>query len=151
MANSPKPCAAIHGMAPFSLPSGRGGKLRLDLNENTVGCSPRVIDAIQGCLDREVLGTYPEYSEGKEAIAQYFQVAPERLLFTNGTGEAIHLVASTYVDAGQEVVLLKPRFSMYRFYSKAAGAKIVEVEYAKPGMEFPLQELLDAITPETRA
>ena len=35
-------------MAPYSPPTGgRAGKLRLDFNENTVGCSPRVIDALQ--------------------------------------------------------------------------------------------------------
>ena len=34
-------------MAPYSPPTaGRAGKLRLDFNENTVGCSPRVIAAI---------------------------------------------------------------------------------------------------------
>ncbi len=55
------------------------------------------------------------------------------------------------MDDGQEVVLLKPSYAMYRFYSEVAGAKIREVEYPWPGMEFPLQAVLDAITPETRA
>jgi histidinol-phosphate aminotransferase len=49
------------------------------------------------------------------------------------------------------VVLLKPSYAMYRFYCEVAGARIKEVEYAQPGMELPLQALLDAITPETRA
>ncbi len=49
------------------------------------------------------------------------------------------------------MVTLKPSYAMYRFYSEVAGAKVVEVEYPQPGMEFPLQELLDAITPDTRA
>ena len=40
---------------------------------------------------------------------------------------------------------------MYRFYREVAGAKIREVEYQPPGMEFPLQAVLDAITPATRA
>ena len=40
---------------------------------------------------------------------------------------------------------------MYRFYAEVAGAKISEVDYPQPAMEFPLQEVLDAITPETRA
>ena len=35
-------------MAPYSPPTaGRAGKLRLDFNENTVGCSPRVIEALR--------------------------------------------------------------------------------------------------------
>jgi histidinol-phosphate aminotransferase len=40
---------------------------------------------------------------------------------------------------------------MYRFYSEVAGAKIAEVAYPQPDLEFPLQAVLDAITPSTRA
>ena len=76
---------------------------------------------------------------------------PEQFVFTNGTDEAIQVFVNTYVDDGQEVVLLKPSYAMYRFYSEVAGARIKEVAYPHPGMEFPLQEVLDAITPETRA
>ena len=47
--------------------------------------------------------------------------------------------------------MLKPAYAMYRFYAEVAGARIREVEYPQPEMEFPLQEVLDAITPETRA
>jgi len=152
-ANSPRPRPAVEKMKPYSPPSaGRSGKLRLDFNENTVGCSERVTEAIKRVLDyREALSIYPEYSEAKQAVAHYFQVSPEQFVFTNGTDEAIQVLVNTYVDAGQEVVVLKPSYAMYRFYSEVAGAKVVEVEYPQPGMEFPLQELLDAITPETRA
>ena len=152
-ANSPRPRPAVEKMKPYSPPSaGRSGKLRLDFNENTVGCSERVTEAIKRALDyREALSIYPEYSEAKQVVAHYFQVSPEQFVFTNGTDEAIQVLVNTYVDAGQEVVVLKPSYAMYRFYSEVAGAKVVEVEYPQPGMEFPLQELLDAITPETRA
>ena len=81
----------------------------------------------------------------------YFHVRPEQFVFTNGTDEAIQVFINTYVDDGQEVLILKPAYAMYRFYSELAGAKIREVEYPQPGYEFPLQALLDAITPETRA
>jgi histidinol-phosphate aminotransferase len=147
-----KPRPAVAGMAPYSPPTaGRVGKLRLDFNENTVGCSPRVIQALRDGVEAGALAVYPEYGEAKAAVAAYFGVAPEQLLFTNGTDEAIQVVVNTYVDDGQEVVLLRPSYAMYRFYSEVAGAKIVEVEYPQPGMEFPLQAVLDAIGPETRA
>ena len=139
-------------MAPYSPPTaGRAGKLRLDFNENTVGCSPHVIAALKDRLTAEGLTLYPEYGEAKEAIARYFRVRPEQFVFTNGTDEAIQVLVNAYVDAGQEVLLLKPSYAMYRFYCEVAGAKITEVPYPQPGMEFPLQEVLDAITPETRA
>jgi histidinol-phosphate aminotransferase len=147
-----KPRPAVLSMAPYSPPTGgRAGKLRLDFNENTVGCSPRVIAALQQRLDAGGLTVYPEYSEARQAVADYFRVPPDQLLFTNGTDEAIQVFINTYVDAGQEVLLLRPSYAMYRFYAEVMGAKVREIDYAAPGMEFPLQELLDAITPDTRA
>ena len=78
-------------------------------------------------------------------------MTPEQFVFTNGTDEAIQVFINTYVDDGQEVLVLKPAYAMYRFYAEVAGAKVVEIDYPQPEMEFPLQEVLDAITPETRA
>jgi len=151
-ANAIKPRPAVKAMAPYSPPTGgRAGKLRLDFNENTVGCSPRVIAALKDYLEPGALTVYPEYGEAKQAIAQYFQVDPAQFVFTNGTDEAIQVFVNTYLDDGQEVVILKPSYAMYRFYCEVAGAKIHEVEYPQPDMEFPLQEVLDAITPQTRA
>jgi histidinol-phosphate aminotransferase len=147
-----KPRPAVLSMAPYSPPTGgRLDKLRLDFNENTVGCSPRVIEAIRDGVSPAQLSVYPEYSEAKAAIAEYFRVKPEEFVFTNGTDEAIQVFVNTYVDDGQEVVVLKPSYAMYRFYLEVAGARIKEIVYPYPGMEFPLQEVLDAITPETRA
>jgi len=147
-----KPRPAVLAMAPYSPPTGgRANKLRLDFNENTVGCSPAVIAALKQNLDAGQLAVYPEYSEAKEAVARYFHVRPEQFVFTNGTDEAIQVFINAYVDDGQEVLLLKPAYAMYRFYAQVAGACIQEVEYPRPGMEFPLQAVLSAITPETRA
>jgi histidinol-phosphate aminotransferase len=147
-----KPRPSVVSMAPYSPPTGgRAGKLRLDFNENTVGCSPKVIEALKSGVEAAALAVYPEYDSARQAIADYFQVRPEQFLFTNGTDEAIQVFINTYVDDGHEVVLLRPSYAMYRFYSEVAGAKIKEIEYPQPGMDFPLQALLDAITPDTRA
>jgi len=147
---SPRP--AVVAMAPYSPPTGgRAGKLRLDFNENTVGCSPRVIARLRDCLDPAGLAVYPEYLSAKDAIARYFNVAPEQFLFTNGTDEAIQVFLNTYVDDGQEVLVLRPAYAMYRFYAQSNGAVLKEIEYPQPFMEFPLQAVLDAITPNTRA
>lgn len=124
--------------------------MRLDFNENTVGCSPRVIEALKLGLGEEGLAVYPEYGEAKAAIARYFGVAPEQFVFTNGTDEAIQVFINTYIDDGQEVVVLKPAYAMYRFYAEVAGAKITEIAYPAE-MEFPLDDMLHAITKNTRA
>ena len=57
-----RPRPAVVQMAPYSPPTaGRADKLRLDFNENTVGCSPRVIAALKDRLHTDSLAVYPEY------------------------------------------------------------------------------------------
>ncbi len=147
-----RPREAVLNMAPYSPPSaGRAGKLRLDFNENTVGCSPRVIEYLKQSLDAGGLAVYPEYGEAKAAVAEFFHVAPEQFVFTNGTDEAIQVFINTYVDDGQEVLLPRPAYAMYRFYAQVAGATVREIDYEGPNMDFPLAAILDAITPATRA
>src|SRR5215470_12974801 len=125
-----KPRPAVLAMEPYSPPTaGRTGKLRLDFNENTVGCSPKVIAALKESIDAPGLAVYPEYGDARLAIASYFRVKPEQFIFTNGTDEAIQVLINTYIDDGQEVLILKPAYAMYRFYAEVAGAKVREVEY----------------------
>jgi histidinol-phosphate aminotransferase len=139
-------------MAPYSPPTGnRHDKLRLDFNENTVGCSPAVIEHLKSVLTAGELTVYPDYARVKAALSAHFRVSPDELLLTNGTDEAIQVLVNTYVDDGDEVIALRPSYAMYRFYAEVAGAKIVEVDYKAPALAFPLAELLAAITPQTRA
>jgi histidinol-phosphate aminotransferase len=138
-------------MAPYSPPAeGRGDKLRLDFNENTVGCSPRVIEFLKQRLDANRLATYPEYSEAKPELAAFFGVAPDQMLLTNGTDEAIQVLVNTYVDDGDDVIVLTPSYAMYRFYAEVAGAHIREIPYRPGTLAFPLEELLEAIESTTR-
>ncbi len=147
-----RPRTAVERMAPYSPPTaGREGKLRLDFNENTVGCSPRVVAALKRYATRERLAVYPEYGEALAKLAAFFGVATPELLFTNGTDEAIQVLINTYVGAGEQVLLLHPSYAMYRFYAELAGASIAEVPYRPADLAFPLHELLAAIRPETRA
>ncbi|MEZ5402711.1 MAG: histidinol-phosphate transaminase [Bryobacteraceae bacterium] len=148
----PTPRPAVVRMAPYSPPSsGRAGKLRLDFNENTVGASPRVIEALRRYLDAGALTVYPEYEEIKPALARFFGVAPEEFILTNGTDEAIQVLVNTYVDDGDDVIVLHPSYAMYRFYSEVAGAAIRELSYREPDLAFPLEELEAAIHTKTRA
>jgi histidinol-phosphate aminotransferase len=139
-------------MAPYSPPTeGRAGKLRLDFNENTVGCSPKVLEFLKQHMEENRVATYPEYSEAKAALTQFFGVAPGEMLLTNGTDEAIQVLTNTYVDDGDDVIVLSPSYAMYRFYAEVAGANLREIPYRAESLAFPLDELLEAIDPNTRA
>lgn len=146
------PRAAVLRMAPYSPPTGgRAGKMRLDFNENTVGCSPRVVEFLKRKLSEDQLAIYPEYVEAKKELAAFFGVPEDQLLFANGTDEAIQVIINTYVDDDDDVLLLRPSYAMYRFYAEVAGGSIREVSYRTDTLEFPLEELLKAIRPSTRA
>lgn len=147
-----EPRAAVRKMAPYHPPSGgRDGKLRLDFNENTVGCSPAVVEFLREHLTAPHLSIYPEYADAVKELAAFFQVTEEEFTLTNGTDEAIQLLANTFVEAGDEVVVLKPSYAMYRFYAELAGATVREVEYHPGTLAFPMEGLMAAITPATRA
>lgn len=139
-------------MAPYSPPSsGREGKLRLDFNENTLGCSPRVLAALIEKLSAEQLSIYPEYEATRAALSRYFDVPDSQFVFTNGTDEAIQVLIHAFVDEGDEALILHPSYAMYRFYAQVAGARVREIPYRMPDLAFPVDELTGAVTPATRA
>ncbi len=148
-----QPNLAVKNMRPYSPPSqGRADKMRLDFNENTVGCSPQVIDAIRKLTDSNVISMYPEYSQAQNKIAKFFGVGTEQMVFTNGTDEAISLLVDTFIEPGGELIVMSPSYAMYRFYGELGRAKIVEVEYdAKRQLVFEVEKLLVAINQNTAA
>ena len=149
---NPTPRKAVLRMAPYSPPSsGRAGKIRLDFNENTLGCPRASSISHQPPLCEQQLSIYPEYTSVKPALASFFKVSPEQLLLTNGTDEAIQVLINTYIDDDDEVIILRPSYAMYRFYAEVAGANIREIDYLPGTLAFPLTQLLDAVTPATRA
>src|SRR3954452_19261631 len=130
---------------------GRSDELRLEFNENTVGAPPHVIDFIKPFLTAADLTMYPEYGHALQDLAKPFGVGEDELTLTNGTAEAIQLLINTYVDDRDPVLVLRPSYAMYRFYSQLAGAVVEEVDYRPGTLAFPLEELLEKITPETKA
>jgi histidinol-phosphate aminotransferase len=152
VAESLTPRNAVQRMAPYHPPTGgRTGKTRLDFNENTVGCSPGVIARLREKLAEETLTVYPEYEAARNAVVSYFSISDDQFLLTNGTDEAIQVLVNTYVDDNDEVIVLSPSYAMYRFYAEVAGAAVCALPYKRDTLDFPLDELLAAITPRTRA
>lgn len=126
---------------------GRDG-LRMDFNENIGGCSPRVLEKLRS-LDAELLNRYPERESTERFVAEFLGLAPESVLLTNGVDEAIHLLCETYLEPGDEVIIVVPTFSMYEIYALATGAKVVSVP-AGADFAFPIEEVLTAINSKTK-
>jgi histidinol-phosphate aminotransferase len=122
---------------------GRTKKLRLDFNENPIGCSPKVRRALAKLSGAEIC-SYPEQETVRRRMARHFGVRPDELLLTNGTDEALHVIVSTFVEPGDGVLLVEPTYAMYRFYSELAGARILAPRYTGE-MQFPWQEVLNLL------
>jgi histidinol-phosphate aminotransferase len=127
---------------------GRADKLRLDFNENTAGCSPKVQRALAK-LTPKLLSMYPEYERGTRRLARHFRVAYEELLLTNGGDDALRLFFDAFVDAGTTAVIIEPTFPMYRYWGEVAGAKL-EVQRYSANMEFPLDGIVAALSSKPR-
>lgn len=130
-----------------------GEGLRLHLNENTAGCSPRVLAALAR-LTREDCAYYPDYTAVTRAVADSLGVDPEWTLVLNGLDEGLHLAALCCLprDASgeqHEAVIVEPAFDMYAACTDAAGGRVVTVP-PRPGFSFPLDEVLAAINERTR-
>lgn len=131
-----------------------GPGLRLHLNENTAGCSPRVVAALQRLTPQD-LAIYPDYDAVTAACARFFGVDAASLVLTNGLDEGILAMAVAALRNGPaaapfESIVVVPAFDMYAACSDAAGGRIVEVPLGS-GFAFPLEQTLGAITPRTRA
>ena len=127
--------------------------LRLHQNENTGGCSPRVIEALSR-LRPDQIGFYPPYAAATEAVARYLETSVEQVALTNGLDEGIMALAVAYLRAASgestlEAIVPEPAFEIFRFDTAVAGGRLVQV-MPKPDFSFPLQDVLAAITPRTR-
>ena len=127
---------------------GRANKLRLDFNENTVGCSPAVPRAL-GTLSTKTLAMYPEYERGTKRIAGHYRVKPEELMLTNGGDDALRVFVDAFVNAGEPIVICEPTFPMYRYWGKVAGARIEVLHYGA-NMEFPLDVAVQVVRERPR-
>lgn len=143
-----------------------GPGLRLHLNENTGGCSQKVVEAVRA-FDGPRLATYPDFREAILETAAFLGVDPDRIVLTNGLDEGILLASIAYLanrtpDAlvtlgaplttmtgAPEVLVAQPAFEPYIHGAHSLGARVVAVPPGKD-FAFPLDGMLRAITPNTR-
>jgi histidinol-phosphate aminotransferase len=143
-----EPRNAARNLKSYHPPLGNRKGLRLDFNENTVGCSPRVMHVLRN-LDSEQLARYPQREPLEAAVAAHLGLHANELLLTNGTDEAIHLICETYLEPGDEAVIIVPTFSMYEIYAAQTGARIISIP-ADVEFRFPVEEVLACLNERTR-
>jgi histidinol-phosphate aminotransferase len=144
----PAPRARVQAMKEYHPPLGNRDAMRLDFNENTVACSPRVKEVL-GKISTGALARYPERDPVERIVAEHLQVRPEQLVLTNGVDEAIHVLFETFLDTGDDLLLPVPTYTMYEVYASATDARVVAVQ-AAGDLQFPFERLKAAITTQTK-
>src|SRR5438034_820224 len=98
--------------------------VRLSANENPLGPSPHVLDAIAREAARAHL--YPDGGAValRDALARRLGVRPDQLVVGNGADELIGLVAFAAFEPGDEVVVPQPSFEPYATSAGLAGLRV---------------------------
>jgi histidinol-phosphate aminotransferase len=144
----PRPRARVQAMKEYHPPLGSRDALRLDFNENTIACSPKVREALAQ-ISTGQLTRYPEREPVEAIVAAHLSLSPAQVALTNGVDEAIHVLFEAFLEAGDELLLPVPTYTMYEVYASATDASIIPV-LAADDLQFPFERLLAAITPRTK-
>ncbi len=145
---TPAPRARVQQMKEYHPPLGSREAMRLDFNENTLECSPRVRETLAK-ISAGSLTRYPERGPVEAIVAAHLGLSAEQVALTNGVDEAIHVLFETFLEEGDELLLSVPTYTMYEVYASATDARIVTIE-AADDLQFPFDRLIAAITPNTK-
>ena len=125
-----------------------GKIIKLASNENPLGPSPAARRAMIETLERSHF--YPDGGGYylREAIAEELGLSMANVILGNGSNEIIEFLGHAYLQPGDEVVVAKHSFAVYRLMAQLFGAKVVDVP--DPDFVADLDGMLTAITPRTK-
>ena len=152
----------VESLKAYSAPlEGRRGLLRLDFNENTVGPSPRVVEAIRA-IPTDHFAIYPEYDGLREAVVANLvdreggrpglahPLGPEQIGLFNGVDAAIHALFHAYGDRGDTLLTTSPTFGYYTPCAQMQGMAIEAIPYEGEAFAFPLEAIRSALARRPR-
>ena len=150
--NLPEARPEVESLQAYSAPlEGRRGMLRLDFNENTVGPSPQVVEALRA-IPAEQIAIYPEYDGLREAVVANLAASglrqllqPDQIGLFNGVDAAIHAIFHAYGDRGERLLTTSPTFGYYTPCAQMQGMAIEAIPYCLPDFAFPLAEIRAAL------
>lgn len=123
--------------------------VKLASNENPLGPSPRAVEAMREKLGQTKLYPDSDSYELRHALAPRFGVDPAQIVVGRGSDEIMHFLAVAYLEAGDEVVMGDPPFSMYEISTKLMGATPVKIKL-REDYAHDLNGMLAAITSKTK-
>ena len=142
------------GVEPIELQAQRAGipldkVIRLNGNENPYGPSPRVARALGG-FNLYNLYPDPEQRRLREALSEYLEVGPERIVAGNGSDEIIDLILRMFLGPGDVIIDPAPTFGMYAVGARICGGDVVTVPRDQ-AFEIDIESTQMAVDSSTKA
>lgn len=102
--------------------------VKLASNENPLGPSLKVIDAIQA--EAKNVSLYPDSNSRqlKSSLAEKYQLDNDKIFIANGSDEILDLLMTLILKPGDEVIQADPSFIKYELSVKSRGGNTVKVE-----------------------
>ena len=129
--------------------------IKLASNENPMGPSPRVADAIQDAVGD--LALYPDANgfDLKRVLAERHGIGTDRITLGTGSDHILEMIARVFLGEGRSAVFSQYGFAIYAIVSQAAGAELRPAEALGPEhSEMPyghdLEAMADRIDASTR-
>ena len=99
--------------------------VKLASNENPIGTSPLVKQAIIDNAGKAHL--YPDDSmfELKRALAKKYQVGEDAIIIGAGSDQVLEFISRAVLDENSSVLMSAVTFAMYEIYAKQMGAKVL--------------------------
>jgi histidinol-phosphate aminotransferase len=101
---------------------------RFDLGQNNEGCSPAVEARLRALLETEdiriYMKNYPEFicRELRQKIATRHKIEPEWILLSAGLDQMLSIIAATFLEIKDRIMINSPSFYLFEEYSKRLGA-----------------------------
>ncbi len=143
-----KPKKCIENIIPYNVEKYEDYKLKLDFNENLIGPSPKVLEAIKN-INYKTINFYPAYENLISEIAKFNKVAENMIVATNGADEAFKYIYDAFINPNDEILSVTPAFSMPKQYAITAGANFIEIPYKEKWI-FPIEDFLNRINDTTK-
>lgn len=138
----------IAGGKPLPTPPNGVVPAKLNANENQLGPSSKVLQAIQDELKNINLYPFEQNNLTRKALAEWLHFKPENIRMANGSMSLICAIGDVFLNPGDEVAMCTPSYMAYYSLPGRYGATLVEV----PNKDFAtdVKALLKAITKKTK-
>jgi histidinol-phosphate aminotransferase len=146
----PKPgIMEIHAYVPGKAKAeGIEHPIKLSANENPLGSSPKAQAAYAEAAAKLNIYPDPRTNIVRAAIAETYNLEPERLLFGCGSDEVFAILNQAFLEPGDNVVQGQYGFAAFAIGARACQAEIRSVP--EPDYRIDVDELLKAVDDRTR-